>query len=96
MVGQTHRVAQHRSALRGMEAMTLLTDHAFPRHSHDGLGIGLMAAGAQRSWSGVGWVESRAGDVITVNLYHLVWGRLVEWYTVSLPLRRAAKRQEIE
>ena len=60
-------VAQHRSALSGVEAMTLLTDHAFPRHSHDGFGIGVMAAGAQRSWSGIGWVESEAGDVITVN-----------------------------
>ena len=67
MVGRTHRVSQHRSALRGIEAMTLLTDHAFPRHSHDGFGIGVMTAGAQRSWSGVGWVESGAGDVITVN-----------------------------
>ena len=60
-------VAQHRSALSGVEAMTLLTDHAFPRHSHDGFGIGVIAAGAQRSWSGIGWVESEAGDVITVN-----------------------------
>ncbi len=65
--GRTHIIAQHRSALPGVEAMTLLTDHAFPRHSHDGFGIGVMAAGAQRSWSGIGWVESEAGDVITVN-----------------------------
>ncbi|WP_428391090.1 AraC family transcriptional regulator [Lichenicoccus sp.] len=64
---RTHIVAQHRSALPGVEAMTLLTDHAFPRHSHDGFGIGVMAAGAQRSWSGIGWVEAEAGDVITVN-----------------------------
>jgi len=60
-------VAQHRSALPGVEAMTLLTDHAFPRHSHDGFGIGVMTAGAQRSWSGIGPVESTAGNVITVN-----------------------------
>ncbi len=60
-------VVQHRSALPGVEAMTLLTDHAFPRHSHDGFGIGIMTAGAQRSWSGIGPRESTAGDVITVN-----------------------------
>lgn len=66
-IRRTHEVAQHRSALPGVEAMTLLTDHAFPRHSHDGFGIGVMTAGAQRSWSAVGWVESQAGDVITVN-----------------------------
>ena len=65
--GRTHIITQHRSALPGVEAMTLLTDHAFPRHSHDGFGIGVMAAGAQRSWSGIGWVEAEAGDVITVN-----------------------------
>ncbi len=59
--------AQHRSTLPGVEAMTLLTDHAFPRHSHDGFGIGIMTTGAQRSWSGIGPVESAAGDVITVN-----------------------------
>ena len=66
-LGRTHIVTQHYSALPGVEAMTLLTDHAFPRHSHDGFGIGVMAAGAQRSWSGIGWVEAEAGDVITVN-----------------------------
>lgn len=48
-------IAQHRSALPGVEAMTLLTDHAFPRHSHDGFGIGVMDAGAQRSWSEIDW-----------------------------------------
>lgn len=64
---RTHMVVQHRSALPGMEARTLLTDHAFPRHSHDGFGIGVMTTGAQRSWSGIGPVESTAGDVITVN-----------------------------
>jgi len=62
-----HMVTQHCSALPGIEAMTLLTDHAFPRHSHDGFGIGVMTTGAQRSWSGIGPVESTAGDVITVN-----------------------------
>lgn len=65
--GRTHIIAQHRSALPGVEAMTLLTEHAFSRHSHDGFGIGVMEAGAQRSWSGMGWVEAEAGDVITVN-----------------------------
>ena len=60
-------VAQHRCALAGVEAMTLLTEHAFPRHAHDGFGVGVLTAGAQRSWSGIGWVEAEAGDVITVN-----------------------------
>jgi AraC-like DNA-binding protein len=64
---RTHRVTHFRCALPGVEAAALLTDHAFPRHSHDAFGIGLMAEGAQRSWSGIGPVEASAGDVITVN-----------------------------
>lgn len=47
--------------------MTLLSDRAFPRHSHDQYGIGIMTSGAQRSWSAIGQVESVAGDVIMVN-----------------------------
>ena len=62
-----HAVEQHRSALPGVEAMTLLTAHVFPRHAHDGFGLGLITSGAQRSWSGIGMVEAKAGDVITVN-----------------------------
>jgi AraC-like DNA-binding protein len=60
-------VTQHRSGIPGIEAMTLFSDHVFPRHSHDHFGIGIMTAGAQRSWSVVGHVESEAGDVIMCN-----------------------------
>ena len=35
--------------------------------SHDQFGVGVIAFGAQRSWSGVGHVEASAGDVIMVN-----------------------------
>lgn len=64
---RTHRVVQHRSGVAGIEAMTMFTEHAFPRHSHDHFGIGLMTSGAQRSWSLIGNVESEAGDVIMLN-----------------------------
>lgn len=47
--------------------MTLLSEHTFPRHSHDQFGIGVMTSGAQLSWSAMGQVESEAGDVIMVN-----------------------------
>ena len=63
----THCIVQHRAGIPGIEAMTMLTDHSFPRHSHDQFGIGVMTAGAQRSWSGIGQVESGAGDVIMLN-----------------------------
>ena len=58
---------QHRAGIPGIEAMTMLTDHSFPRHSHDQFGIGVMTSGAQRSWSAIGQVESQAGDVIMLN-----------------------------
>jgi AraC-like DNA-binding protein len=61
-----HRVEQHRSGISGIEAMTLFSNHTFPRHSHDQFGIGIMTFGAQRSWI-IGQVESEAGDVIMVN-----------------------------
>jgi len=47
--------------------MTLVSNHHFPRHSHDQFGIGVIAVGAQRSWSGVGPVTAESGDVIMVN-----------------------------
>ncbi|KAA9001926.1 AraC family transcriptional regulator [Affinibrenneria salicis] len=67
MAKRVHHVAQHCTGIAGVEAMTMLTEHAFPRHSHDHFGIGVMTSGAQRSWSDMGLVESRAGDIIMVN-----------------------------
>ena len=67
MAKQTHQVTFHRSSVIGVEAMTLFSDHSFPRHSHDQYGIGIMTSGAQRSWSVVGQVESMTGDVIMLN-----------------------------
>jgi AraC-like DNA-binding protein len=67
MFSRIHKVEQHRLAIRGIEAMTLVSNHYFPRHSHDQLGIGVIAFGAQTSWSGLGQVDASAGDVIMVN-----------------------------
>ena len=67
MVKRVHRVVQHRSGIPGIEAMTLFSNHPFPRHTHDQFGIGIMTSGAQRSWSLIGLVESEAGDVIMLN-----------------------------
>ena len=47
--------------------MTLVSNHHFPRHSHDQFSIGVIAFGAQRSWSGAGQVSAPAGDVIMAN-----------------------------
>lgn len=67
MVSRIHLVEQHRSNVPGIEAMTLVSNHHFPRHSHDQFGLGVIAFGAQRSWSGIGFVNASAGDVITLN-----------------------------
>jgi AraC-like DNA-binding protein len=66
-MSHVHRMVQHRSVLRWVEARTLTSDRTFPRHSHDQLGIGVMLSGAHRSWSGVGHVEAQSGDIIMVN-----------------------------
>src|SRR5260370_17438517 len=67
MAYRIHEVAQHRGNISGIEAMTLNSNHHFPRHSHDQFGIGVIASGAHRSWSGIGQVEALAGDTIMVN-----------------------------
>ena len=85
---RVHRVVQHRSGMAGVEAMTMLTEHVFPRHAHDQLGIGVMTMGAQRSWSGLGDVESGYGDVIMVNPGEMHDGMPLErvrgWHIVYL------------
>src|ERR1700719_3019292 len=67
MISRVHQVKQLKSNTPGIEAMDLVSNHYFPRHSHDQFGIGVIAFGAQRSWSGVGPVQAATGDVIMVN-----------------------------
>jgi len=58
---------QHRTGYAGLEAMTYATARLFPRHSHEDYGVGLVAFGGHRSWSGLGAVEALPGDLIAVN-----------------------------
>ncbi len=51
----------------GVEAVMAQSRHAFPRHTHDQFGIGVIERGAQKSLSGRGMVEAGPGDTITVN-----------------------------
>jgi AraC-like DNA-binding protein len=51
----------------GLVAVTAVSRRAFARHTHEGFGIGVIVAGAQRSASGRGQVEASAGQIITVN-----------------------------
>jgi AraC-like DNA-binding protein len=61
------RVVMHRCTVAGVQATTADTTRSFARHSHETFGVGVVWRGAQRSASGRGLVEARAGDVITVN-----------------------------
>src|ERR1700730_15248045 len=54
-------------AFRDVQAVEACSRHAFPRHTHDGYGIGFIVRGAQRSWSGRGTVEAGPGSIITCN-----------------------------
>lgn len=67
MPEESHQVVAHITGVDGLVAMSLDSSRTFPRHTHDQFGIGLIATGGQRSWSGVGRVDAVAGDVITVN-----------------------------
>jgi AraC-like DNA-binding protein len=53
--------------MAGVQAVEAHTRHAFPRHTHEQYGIGVICLGAQRWLSGRGVVEASRGDVITVN-----------------------------
>lgn len=67
MASRIHRAKQYRSAIAGVAPIKFVSDHHFPRHSHDQFGVGVIESGGQRSWSGVGTVRASAGDVIMVN-----------------------------
>ncbi|WOD15104.1 AraC family transcriptional regulator [Paraburkholderia kirstenboschensis] len=61
------RVHMPRCAIAGVEATVAQTAHAFPRHSHDRFGVGVILSGGHKSASGRGPVEARANDAIMVN-----------------------------
>lgn len=62
-----HKSVCHPTGIAGLDAMTILSDRTFPRHTHDEFGFGPMLHGGQESWSGRGHVEASHGDIIAVN-----------------------------
>jgi len=91
-----HQVTAHRVQNMGITAMELTSNHSFPRHTHDEYGIGVMLAGGQRSWSGIGQVEALQGDVITVNpgeLHdgHPIDGRIRRWRIIYFDPKALAR-----
>jgi AraC-like DNA-binding protein len=67
----------HRFPIAGIEAMTASTARAFPRHTHDQYGIGVVDAGGHASWSGRGPVEAGPGNFICVNPGEVHDGRAI-------------------
>ncbi len=55
------------ATLPGLYATHTVSARSYPKHWHDGYGLGLIDTGAQRSASGRGQVHAAAGDLITVN-----------------------------
>jgi AraC-like DNA-binding protein len=81
--------------MAGVEALTVVSNHCFPRHAHDQFGIGLMTFGAHRTWSAIGSVESRAGDVVAINPGEMhdgvaIDGRARGWRMLSFDPRLVA------
>jgi AraC-like DNA-binding protein len=70
-------IAFHAFPMRGIEPMSASTARAFPRHTHDEYGIGVVDAGGHASWSGRGQVEAGPGYFICVNPGEVHDGRAI-------------------
>jgi hypothetical protein len=70
-------IAFHALPLPGIDAMSAATARAFPRHTHDQYGIGIVDAGGHASWSGRGQVEAGPGFFISVNPGEVHDGRAI-------------------
>jgi AraC-like DNA-binding protein len=70
-------IAFHALPLAGIVAMSAATARAFPRHTHDQYGIGVIDAGGHASWSGRGQVQAGPGTFISVNPGEVHDGRAI-------------------
>jgi AraC-like DNA-binding protein len=70
-------IAFHSFPLAGIEPMSASSARAFPRHTHDEYGIGVVDAGGHASWSGRGQVEAGPGSFICVNPGEVHDGRAI-------------------
>ena len=87
--------------LKGVDAMSATTSRAFPRHTHDQYGIGVIDVGGHASLSGRGQVEAGAGSLIFVNPGEVHDGRALgdrprSWRMLYLePVAMAAARTDV-
>ena len=68
-------VQYHDLPVTGIDAMAATTARAYPRHSHDQYGIGVVDGGRHTSWSGRGQVEAGVGELICCNPGEVTDGR---------------------
>jgi AraC-like DNA-binding protein len=73
----TDHILFHDFPIVGIEPMTASTARAYPRHTHDQYGVGLVDAGGHASWSGRGQVEAGPGSFICTNAGEVHDGRAV-------------------
>jgi AraC-like DNA-binding protein len=67
----------HDFPVAGIDPMTASTARAFPKHTHDQYGIGVIDSGGHASWSGRGQVEAGPGNFICVNPGEVHDGRAI-------------------
>lgn len=70
-------IRYHGFSIAGIDSMTASTARAFPRHTHDQYGIGVIDSGGHASWSGRGQVEAGPGNFICVNPGEVHDGRAI-------------------
>lgn len=77
MKPMVERISYFQVGLNGIDAMSATTSRAYPRHTHDQYGIGVIDDGGHASLSGRGQVEAGAGSLIFVNPGEVHDGRAV-------------------
>lgn len=70
-------IRYHDFPIAGIDPMAASTARAFPRHTHDQYGIGVVDSGGHASWSGRGQVEAGPGSFICLNPGEVHDGRAV-------------------
>jgi AraC-like DNA-binding protein len=71
------RIRYFKVGLQGIDAMSATTSRAYPRHTHDQYGVGVIDSGGHASLSGRGEVEAGAGKLIFVNPGEVHDGRAI-------------------
>jgi AraC-like DNA-binding protein len=73
----SEQITYFKVGLEGVDAMSATTSRAYPRHTHDQYGIGVIDSGGHASLSGRGQVDAGAGNLIFVNPAEVHDGRAI-------------------